>query len=107
MVTIDVWPKLGTVDPSPGLKSSTKATEYGRGVIKTPPQGPIARTLSVIAQTHLVQGDKLGGRANTWTNRKILVKNEKLSKHLKKFPIMYENGQVMIPTKISETRALK
>ncbi|KAI8559170.1 hypothetical protein RHMOL_Rhmol04G0152300 [Rhododendron molle] len=27
MVTIDVWPKLGTVDPSPGLNSSAKATE--------------------------------------------------------------------------------
>ncbi|KAF7146013.1 hypothetical protein RHSIM_Rhsim04G0217700 [Rhododendron simsii] len=107
MVTIDVWPKLGTVDPSPGLKSSAKATEYGGGVIKTPPQGSTARTLTVVAQTHLVQGDKSGGRANAWTNRKILVNNGKLSKHLKKFPIVYENGQVMIPTKISENGALK
>ncbi|KAF7124437.1 hypothetical protein RHSIM_Rhsim12G0195300 [Rhododendron simsii] len=94
MVTIDVWPKLGSVDPSPGLKSSAKATEYG-GVTKTPPQGPTARNLSVVAQTHLVQEDKSGGRANAWTNRKILVKNGKLSKHLKKFPIVYENGQLI------------
>ncbi|KAI8543997.1 hypothetical protein RHMOL_Rhmol08G0261100 [Rhododendron molle] len=95
MVTIDVWPKLDTVDPSPGLKSSAKATEYGGGVIKTPPQG------------HLVQGNKSEIQANAWTNRKILVKNGKLNKHLKKFPIVYENGQVMIPTKISENGALK
>ncbi|KAI8555709.1 hypothetical protein RHMOL_Rhmol05G0195800 [Rhododendron molle] len=56
---------------------------------------------------HLVRGDKLESQANAWTNRKILVKNGKLSKHLKKFPIVYENGQVMIPTKISENGALK
>ncbi|KAI8552263.1 hypothetical protein RHMOL_Rhmol06G0253300 [Rhododendron molle] len=107
MVTIDVWPKLGIVDPSPGLNSSAKATEYGGGEIKTPPQGPTARTLSVVAQTPLVQGDNSGCQANAWTNRKILVKNGKLNKHLKKFPIVYENGQVMIPTKISENGALK
>lgn len=48
---------------------------------------------------------------NAWTNGQILlnneVKNAKLSKHLKRFPIEYVNNQVMIPLKIFEDGALK
>ncbi|XP_058228269.1 uncharacterized protein LOC131336438 [Rhododendron vialii] len=94
MVTIDAWPKLGTVNCSPGLKTSAKAAEHGAEVIMTPPQL-----------------DKPEGETTTWTKWKILLTNEvkigRLSKHLKKAPIVYENGQVMIPTNIFENGAMK
>ncbi|KAI8526271.1 hypothetical protein RHMOL_Rhmol13G0295900 [Rhododendron molle] len=106
-VAIDEWPKLGTVDPSPGLISPAKATECGGGVVMSPPHSRTARNSSVVDSTLLAQGDKSGDRANAWTNRKVLVNTRKLSKHLTKVPIVYENGQVIIPTKISENGALK
>ncbi|KAI8567800.1 hypothetical protein RHMOL_Rhmol02G0149800 [Rhododendron molle] len=108
MVTTNAWPKLGKVNSNPGLKTSAKAAEHGAGVILTPPHSPSTRPLSVIPP---VQEDKPEGEATAWTKRKILLTNEvkigRLSKHLKKVPIVYENGQVMIPTNIFENRALK
>ncbi|KAI8533106.1 hypothetical protein RHMOL_Rhmol11G0270200 [Rhododendron molle] len=110
MVTTDAWQKLGTVNSSPGLKTSAKTAEHGAGVILTPPQGPSTRPSSG-ARISPVELDKPIGEATAWTKQKILVTNEvkidRLSKHLKKVPIVYENGQVMIPTNISESGALK
>ncbi|KAI8537357.1 hypothetical protein RHMOL_Rhmol09G0017700 [Rhododendron molle] len=91
LVTTDPWPKLSTADSNSGLKPLAKAVEGGGEVTMTPLQGPIRSTGDRIKFSP--NGDK--------------VKNGKLSKHLKKFPIVYENGQVMIPTKIFENGALK
>ncbi|KAI8526275.1 hypothetical protein RHMOL_Rhmol13G0296200 [Rhododendron molle] len=108
MVTTDAWPKLGTF---PELKTPAKAAEHGAGVILTPPQGPSPRPLSVVARIPPVPVDKSEGEDAAWTKQKILLTNEvkigRLSKHLKKVPIVYENGRVMIPTNISEIGALK
>ncbi|KAF7134775.1 hypothetical protein RHSIM_Rhsim08G0120800 [Rhododendron simsii] len=61
MVTTDAWPKLGTINSSPRLKTSAKAAEHGTRVIMTPPQGPSTRPLSVVARIPPVQVDKPEG----------------------------------------------
>ncbi|KAI8546613.1 hypothetical protein RHMOL_Rhmol07G0132600 [Rhododendron molle] len=103
-----------TQGASPRLLRSSlvrAAAEHGAGVILTPPQGLSPRPLSVVARIPPVQVEKSEGEATAWTKQKILLTNEvkigRLSKHLKKVPIVYENGQVMIPTNNSENGALK
>ncbi|KAI8571753.1 hypothetical protein RHMOL_Rhmol01G0143300 [Rhododendron molle] len=57
-----------------------------------------------------VEGNKLAGM-NAWsspiTSPTKATKKGKLSKQLKKVPVVYENGKVMIPSTIAENGALK